>query len=216
MRGSSLLVVSPDPGLRASLASRFSLAGYTVTSASTGTDAVRLLADRRIDLIVVDVAIPDVHELDRDLPEFARRPPVLCMTSFDMLHTLVPEIGSRVEDYVTKPCRTPELLARVHVLLRGQAHALRYGDLALDEHTCRVWRDDRPVQVTAAEFRLLRHLLLNAGQVLSKEQLARHVWAEVRGVNAIEQLVSRLRTKVGDSLIHTRRGFGYWLGSPVA
>ena len=218
-----LLVVAPDAELRGSLAATLSVAGYTVTALATGTEAMPLLRAGEIDLVVVDVDIPDVHELDRDRPAIHARPPVLCISSCELVHTMVPEIGAGVEDYVTKPCRPAELLARVRVLLRDRAPAreqvLRYGDLRLDETVCRAWRGERPLAVTPAEYRLLRHLLRHPGQVLSKEQLAWHVWTEPRGGNAIERLVSRLRLKVDDNddaaprLIHTRRGFGYCLGA---
>jgi DNA-binding response OmpR family regulator len=218
-----LLVVAPEADLRGSLAATLSLAGYTVTALATGAEAMRLLRGGEIDLVVVDVDIPDVHELDRDRPAIHARPPVLCISSCELVHTMVPEIGAGVEDYVTKPCRPAELLARVRVLLRDRAPAreqvLRYGDLRLDEAACRAWRGDRQLTVTPAEYRLLRHLLRHPGQVLSKEQLAWHVWTEPRGENAIERLVSRLRLKVdeaGPPLIQTRRGFGYCLGESAA
>ncbi|MDP9794167.1 hypothetical protein J2S43_002679 [Catenuloplanes nepalensis] len=119
------------------------------------------------------------------------------MTWCESLVDLVPEIGAEVADYVTKPYQAAELLARVEVLLRARDAArdpvLRHGDLLLDEVTCQAWRGDRPLDVTAAEYRLLRYLLHNAGRVLSKDQLAWQVWGEARGSNAIERLMSRLR-----------------------
>jgi DNA-binding response OmpR family regulator len=115
-----------------------------------------------------------------------------------------------------------EVLARMQVLLRGARprgaeSALRYGELVLDDTLCQARRGTRPLRLTPAEYRLLRHLLVNAHRVLSKEQISRYVWGDFRGDNAIEQLVSRLRRKVDRDapvLIHTRRGFGYWLGRP--
>ncbi|GIE90177.1 response regulator transcription factor [Actinoplanes regularis] len=212
-----LLVVAPDPDLRGSLAAQLSLAGYLVTSASTGAGALRLLAEHRVDLIVVDVEIPDLTALAEDRPTFAERPPVLCVVACEFLGTLVPALGTEVADYVTKPLRDAELLARVQVLLRDRSvrpSVLRHGELLLDESTCRGWRGDRPLGLTPAEYRLLRHLMLNAGRILSKDQLAWQVWSESRGVNAIERLVSRVRRKVDDTsppLIRTHRGFGYLL-----
>ncbi|MBU2668090.1 response regulator transcription factor [Actinoplanes bogorensis] len=214
MYGSRLLVVAPEAELRVSLARRLRPAGYLFETACTGGEAIASLGRARADLIIVDVEIPDVYELDRSWPVFADRPPVLCVTPCESLGSLVGELGDRVEDYVTKPCRVAELLARVQVLLRGRS-VLRHGDLRLDERTCRVWRGDRPIEVTASEFRLLRRLLLNAGQVLSKEQLGTSDY----GLNAVERQISRLRRKIdatGPALIHTRRGLGYWLGEGEA
>ncbi|MFC7534026.1 response regulator transcription factor [Actinoplanes sp. GCM10030250] len=214
---SRLLVVAPEPDVRGSLTAQLSSAGYLVTSAATGAAAVRLLGEHHVDLIVVDVEIPDLQALARDRPAFADRPPVLCVTACEFLGTLVPALGAEVEDYVTKPFHGAELLARVQVLLRDRTArpaAVRHGELFLDEIVCRGRRGDRPLNLTPAEYRLLRHLMINAGQVLSKEQLAWQVWGEARGVNAVERLVSRLRHKVDETppaLIQTHRGFGYQL-----
>ncbi|WP_167364411.1 response regulator transcription factor, partial [Streptomyces regalis] len=149
-------------------------------------------------------------------------PPLLFLTTCDSLHRLVPELGPGEKDYVTKPLRIAEVLARVDVLLRRrrperQTAQPRYGDLALDDATCRARRGARALDLTPAEYRLLSHLLVNAECVLSKEQISRYVWGDFRANEAIEKLVSRLRRKVDrdpgePALIHTRRGFGYWLG----
>ncbi|WP_433796090.1 response regulator transcription factor [Actinoplanes sp. CA-252034] len=207
MRNQHVLVIVPEEPLRVSLTDRLIAAGYLVTPVTTGTEAMAHVD--RADLIVVDVDIPDLYDLARARPFLTDRPPIICMTTCDALDLLLPEIGTEVEDWVTKPCRIPELLARVRVQLRQTV--LRHGDLTLDEVVYQAWRGDRPLDVTPAEYRLLRHLLLNAGRVLSKEQLAQGVWGESRDLNTIERLVSRLRQKVGPALIHTKRGFGYRL-----
>jgi DNA-binding response OmpR family regulator len=179
------------------------------------------LTRQRFDLVVLDAALPDLPDLARGRRMApADRPPLLFLASCDSLHRLLPELGLGEEDYVIKPVRVPEVLARAQVLLRRRCPGPRrgmpgYGDLLLDDTTCRARRGPRPLDLTPAEYRLLRHLLANAGRVLSKEQISRHVWGEFRGHQAIEKLVSRLRHKVdeeGPALIHTRRGFGYWLG----
>jgi DNA-binding response OmpR family regulator len=226
--GPHVMVVAHDPDLLDLLIVPLDLAGYRVRPASDGAEALALMAEPRLsfDLIIVDAGIPDLETLARGrLFRPAERPPILCLTSCDHLDRIVPELGFRVEDYVTKPCRITEVLARSEVLLRDRQGGRRdsthsHGDLRLDDAACRAWRGARPLDLTPAEYRLLRYLLVNAEQVLSKEQLARHLWGESRGDNAIERLVSRLRHKVGPALIHTRRGFGYSLGaghpSPVA
>jgi len=224
--GEHVLLVVPDADLLNLLVTPLEMAGYWVMTAVTGAAGLALLRTHHFDLIIADAALPDVDDLARDrrlVP--ADRPPVLCLTTCDHLDRLLPELGLGIEDYVTKPCRITEVLARAHVLLRGRNHGRRegvvcHGELLLDDMVCQAWRGRRPLDLTAAEYRLLRHLLVHAGQVLSKEQLARQLWGEFRGDNAIERLVSRLRQKVDrdePALIHTRRGFGYWLGSqPVA
>jgi DNA-binding response OmpR family regulator len=112
------------------------------------------------------------------------------------------------------------VLDSTQVLLRGgtpvrSPESPRRGDLVLNDTTCLARRGERALDLTPAEYRLLRHLLVNADRVLSKQQICEHVWGEDRPDSAIEKLVSRLRHKVDQEepqLIHTRRGFGYWLG----
>lgn len=219
--GQHVLVVVDDPGDAELLATTLELAGYQVGTADTGAEGMARLARQRYDLVVLDTTLPDLADLARGRRiSPADRPPLLFLASCDSLHRLLPELGLGEEDYVIRPVRVAEVLARVQVLLRRRCPGPRpgmpgYGDLVLDDTTCRARRGPRPLDLTPAEYRLLRHLLANAGRVLSKEQISRHVWGEFRGHQAIEKLVSRLRHKVDQedpALIHTRRGFGYWLG----
>jgi two-component system OmpR family response regulator len=219
--GQHVLVVVDDPGDAELLSTTLELAGYRVGTADTGAEGMARLTRQRFDLVVLDTTLPDLADLARGrriAP--ADRPPLLFLASCDSLHRLLPELGLGEEDYVIRPVRVAEVLARVQVLLRRRCPGPRpgmpgYGDLVLDDTTCRARRGPRSLDLTPAEYRLLRHLLANAGRVLSKEQISRHVWGEFRGHQAIEKLVSRLRHKVdreAPALIHTRRGFGYWLG----
>ncbi|MEV0642950.1 response regulator transcription factor [Streptomyces sp. NPDC050619] len=219
--GQHLLVVAGEPDVAELLSTTLELAGYRISVVGTGTEALARLSQARYDLLVVDATLPDLVRLGRERPVVAHRPPVLLLTAYDSLDQLVPELGLGERDYVTKPFRVAEVLARVQVLLRGpspgrpRAGVLSYRDLVLDDTLCEARRGTRHLDLTPAEYRLLRHLLVNAHQVLSKEQISRYVWGDFRGGNAIEQLVSRLRRKVDRDapvLVHTRRGFGYWLG----
>lgn len=135
----------------------------------------------------------------------------------------LPDLRLDYEDYVVKPVRIAEVLDRAQGLPRGRGGPERhegmpcYGDLVLDDFAFQARRGSRALCLTPAEYRLLHHLLANAERVLSKEQISRHVWGEFRAHGAIEKLVARLRRKVDHeepALIHTRRGFGYWLGCP--
>ncbi|MEN1883022.1 response regulator transcription factor [Streptomyces mirabilis] len=219
--GPHVLVVVEDAETTELLATTMELAGYRVSTVSTGAEAMVRLVEDRFDLVVLDVTLPDLQGLSRG-SRFtpADRPPVLFLTAYQTLGRLVPELGAGREDHVTKPFRIAEVLARAEVLLRDRGpererEGPSYGDLVLDDDTCQAWRGRREIDLTPAEYRLLRHLLVNAERVLSKEQICRHVGGEGRADNAIEKLVSRLRHKVdreGPGLIHTRRGFGYWLG----
>ncbi len=218
--GQHLLIVVDDPDIAELLSTTLELAGYRIQTAESGTEAVARLTEQRFDLVVLDLALPDLEGLGRERRPVAHRPPVLFLTQYDSLGRLLPEVGLGEQDYVTKPFRIAEVLARAQVLLRGRKavrrdNELSYRDLVLDDPACQALRAGRALNLTPAEYRLLRYLLVNAHKVLSKEQIGRYVWGDFHGDNAIEQLVSRLRRKVDREdppLIHTRRGFGYWLG----
>ncbi|MGP4006994.1 response regulator transcription factor [Streptomyces sp. 4N124] len=219
--GQHLLLVVHEPGVAELLSTTLELAGYRTALARTGGEALERLEEQRFDLMVVDSALPDMVSLAQERPVVVHRPPVLVLTEYDSLGALVPELGPGERDYVTKPFRVAEVLARVQVLLRDarpghpRDGTLSYRDLVLDDTLREARRGTRTLDLTPAEYRLLRHLLTNAHRVLSKEQIGQHVWGGHRGDNSIEQLVSRLRRKVdrdAPGLIHTRRGFGYWLG----
>ncbi|MGW7426546.1 response regulator transcription factor [Streptomyces sp. NPDC054813] len=219
--GQRLLVAAGDPDTADLLTTTLELAGYRTGAADGGAEVARRLVAQRFDLVVMDAELPGMDDLAQGRFRPVCRPPVLLLAACESLARLVPEIGAGERDYVTKPFRIAEVLARVKVLLRDVGDGGRWGsrldhaDLVLDDGTCRARRGGRTLDLTPAEYRLLRHLLVNARKVLSKEQIGRYVWGEFRGDNAIEQLVSRLRRKVnpgGPALIHTRRGFGYWLG----
>ncbi|MBZ3901393.1 MULTISPECIES: response regulator transcription factor [Streptomyces] len=225
-----VLVVVDDPGVTELLTTTLELAGYRVTSAATATTAVTAadgtarIARAGCDLIIWDAALPNLERFLRSRHGTpADRPPLLFLTSCDSLHDLVPGLRPGVEDYVVKPVRIAEVLDRARALLRGRGGPERpegmpcYGDLVLDDAACEARRGSRPLGLTPAEYRLLCQLLANAERVLSKEQISRHVWGEYRAHGAIEKLVARLRRKTDQeepALIHTRRGFGYWLGCP--
>lgn len=223
--GQHVLVVG-GPEVTELLSVTLELAGYRTSVAGTGTEALTRAAEHRYDLVVLDTTLPDVPGLgSRRLPPGTHRPPVLFLTADDSLDSLLPELGLGERDYVAKPFRVAEVLARTQVLLRGPGPVRhheggpRYGDLVLDDARCQARRGTLTLDLTPAEYRLLRHLLVNAHRVLSKDQISRYVWGDLRGDNAIEQLVSRLRRKVdrgAPALIHTRRGFGYWLGRAEA
>ena len=217
--GQHLLVAVDEPDNAELLSTTLELAGYRIGTAGNGTEVVARLAEQRFELVVIDAELPEMDALAQGRRLVTHRPPVLLLTGWDALDKLLPELGAGERDYVTKPFRIAEVLARIQVLLRGRGGgrdgALHYADLVLDDTTCQARRGRRTLDLTPAEYRLLRHLLVNAHKVLSKEQISRYVWGDFRGDNAMEQLVSRLRRKVdqeGPALIHTRRGFGYWLG----
>jgi two-component system, OmpR family, response regulator len=213
-----VLVVASDEDLLDLLLTTLGLAGYDVEHVGSGPEGVTRARTARFDLLVVDTSMHGLRHIPRWAPQ-DREMPVLFLVPGDQIDMVASEVGFSGDDYLSKPLRVGDLLARVRLLLRGgsstgQHKVLAQGDLRLDEATCRAWRGERDLDLGPAEYRLLRILLLHVGTVLSKDQIARRVWGEVRDDNAIERLVSRLRRKVDrelPALIRTQRGFGYSL-----
>lgn len=216
--GGRVLVVASDEDVLDLLLTTLGLAGYDVEHVGSAPAAVTRARTEPFDLLVVDTSLPGLRHIPRWAPQ-DREMPVLFLVSGREIDMVTTEVGFSGDDYLSKPLRVGDLLARVRLLLRGgsstgQHKVLVQGDLRLDEATCRAWRGERDLDLGPAEYRLLRTLLLHVGTVLSKDQIARRVWGEVRDDNAIERLVSRLRRKVDrerPALIRTQRGFGYSL-----
>jgi two-component system OmpR family response regulator len=219
--GERVLLVGRSEDVEEVLRPTLALAGYEVETAGTGAAAVDRMDHGRHHLAIVDTAMPELRRIPRRRLRNGRTP-VLFLATGEFLAMLLPEVGRSGEDYLTRPFQITDLLARVRLLLSGQSlgcsdPTLRYGDLVLDDDSCHAWLADSELDLTPAEYRLLRYMVVNAGRVLSKERIADHVWGELRGDNAIERLVSRLRRKVepkSRGLIRTQRGFGYVLETP--
>jgi DNA-binding response OmpR family regulator len=216
--GQHLLVVDDEPGITELLSTTLDLAGYRVSTVQTGHGALSAVETDRPDMVILDVMLPDMDGFTvcRRLAERGHPPPVLFLTARGSIEDTVTGLGIGGDDYVTKPFHVLELLARVHALLRRSGRTdeqvLRSADLALDESKFQVTRSGEPVDLTPTEYKLLRYLMLNAGQVMTKEQILQHVWQHDFGEGVVEKLVSRLRHKVDAGrrpLIHTVRGFGY-------
>jgi DNA-binding response OmpR family regulator len=142
--------------------------------------------------------------------------PVIILTARDDVSDKVSGLEGGADDYVTKPFRFEELLARVRARLRGGAAEeaeLLAGDVALDLFTRRAKKGDREVELSAREFALAEVFFRNAGRVLSREQLLSLVWGYDRdpGSNVVDVYVGYLRRKLGDDVIETVRGMGYRL-----
>lgn len=224
--GQRVLVVDDDPRMAELLETTLRLAGYTVTTANSGAEALRVHESAAPDLLLLDVMLPDVDGFTvcRTLVERGARLPTLLLTARDAIEDRVTGLAIGADDYLTKPFSIPELLARVHALLRRAGPAtepdavLRFADLTLDARSMRVRRADRLIPLSPTEFKLLHYLMLNTDQVVSKDQIVDHVWHSPFDHSVVEKLVSRLRAKVdidAPPLIHTIRGFGYSLRLPA-
>jgi two-component system OmpR family response regulator len=204
-------------------------AGFQVTTATSGLEALQAVQRHRPDLVVLDVMLPDLDGFDvaRRLRTGDTRTPVLFLTARDATEDKIRGLTLGGDDYVTKPFSLEEVVARIRAVLRRTRAGsspppptrLQAADLELDEESHEVWRAGRRVALSPTEFKLLRYLLVNTGRVLSKAQILDHVWQyDFRGDSGIvESYVSYLRRKVDavePRLIHTIRGVGYVLRLP--
>jgi DNA-binding response OmpR family regulator len=194
--------------------------GYTTISVSNGNDAIALARDDSFDLLILDLGMPGIDGQDV-LAELRRRGeslPVIVLTARDDVGDTVRSLEGGANDYVTKPFRFEELVARIRLRLRDTSAAettvLEAGGVSLDLRSRRATTGDGVVELTAREFALLETFVRHAGQVLSREQLLSHVWGYDfdPGSNVVDVYVRYLRRKLGDHTIETVRGMGYRLG----
>jgi DNA-binding response OmpR family regulator len=213
-----LLLVEDDPGLGPALKRAFEQAGFAVDLSSDGPDAEVLGELEPYDAIVLDLGLPGRDGLSvlRHWRTHGRRMPVLILTARGAWHEKVEGLQAGADDYLAKPFHTEELLARLQAIMRrvhGRAEpVLRIGGICLDELRQVVRTEDGTEHaLTGIEFRLLRYLMTHPGQVLSKAQLAEHIYDfdDARDSNVIEVYIKRLRQKIGVERIVTRRGQGY-------
>jgi two-component system OmpR family response regulator len=212
-----VLVVEDETRLSRQLARALSDAGYAVDCASDGERADFLAQTERYDALVLDLGLPKIDGLTllRRWREAGLFVPVLVLTARGSWHEKVQGIDGGADDYVAKPFRMEEVLARLRALIRrssGQAQAeLRCGKLALDPRAARVTVDGVPVKLTSHEFRVLSYLMHHRGRVVSQGELTDHIYAQSfdRDSNTVEVFIARLRRKLGASFIQTVRGLGY-------
>lgn len=212
-----VLVVEDEARLSRLLAHALREAGYAVDCASDGERADFLSQTERYDAVVLDLGLPKVDGLTllRRWRDAGMSTPVLVLTARGSWHEKVQGIDSGADDYVSKPFRIEEILARLRALIRratGQVTSqLRCGNVLLDVRAARVTVSGTPVRLTSHEFRVLSYLMHHRGRVVSQGELSEHIYAHDldRDSNTVEVFVARLRRKLGPSLIETVRGLGY-------
>jgi two-component system copper resistance phosphate regulon response regulator CusR len=193
--------------------------GYTTVSVGDGASAIALGRDDTFDLMILDLGLPvrDGRAVLREIRRRGERMPVIVLTARDGVDDTVGSLEEGADDYVTKPFRFEELLARIRIRLRDdtvtETTVVEVGSIQLDLRTRRATTNGRTIELTAREFALLETFMRHPDHVLSREQLLSHVWGYHfdPGSNVVDVYVRYLRRKIGSDVIETVRGMGYRL-----
>lgn len=217
-----ILVVEDEPVIGAAVADRLSAEGYFVERAYDGPGAVAAFTETGPDLVVLDVMLPgfDGHEVCRQI-QAIRPVPVLMLTARSDETDILVGLGVGADDYLTKPFRMRELVARVAALLRrveranelAAAPSQELGELKVDAKARKVWVRAQEIHLTPTEFDLLALLAASPGEVLTRERLLAQVWgwSDASGTRTLDSHIKGLRAKIGANFVRTVHGVGYAL-----
>lgn len=213
------LLVEDDPRIAEDVARALSSGGFRVEHLADGQDAWFRGGTEGYDLIVLDLGLPKLDGLSvlKRWRAEGVETPVIVLTARGAWTERVEGIDAGADDYLPKPFRMEELLARVRALVRragGRGASVQsFGDLSIDFNRMSVLRSGIPVEVTPLEFRLLAFLAINRDRTIAPSELLEHLYGDedAREANALEAVVARLRRKIGPGIVGNRRGFGYYL-----
>ena len=214
-----ILIAEDEKRIAAFLEKGLAASGFATTVAVTGSDALRLARQGEFDLLILDVGLPekDGFEVLRELRGSGSRLPIVMLTARDGVTDTVSGLEGGADDYVTKPFRFEELLARIRARLRAEhtptETELAVGDMSLDLRTRQVHAGGAAIELSAREFALAELFFRHPGQVLSREQILSQVWGYDfdPGSNVVDVYVGYLRKKIGRERISAIRRMGYRL-----
>lgn len=216
-----ILLVEDEPRLAQFLNLELTSAGYGVTVCGDGMSG--LMSVRQLDphLVIIDWTLPYLSGLEicRRLRQTGSKVPIILLTAKDRIADRVAGLDSGADDYLTKPFRLEELLARIRTRLRNfqNPQMLRYSSLTLNRTTREIFYETQAIKLTVKEFELLEYFLKNPKSVLSRQQIVKEVWnyEHLQNYNIVHVYISHLRQKLEEHnpqrLIHTIRGYGYIL-----
>lgn len=216
-----VLVIEDDQTLRESLCKQLVQEGFGVEQASDGKEGLYFALEYPIDLAIIDLGLPHISGQDiiRELREKGKTYPVLILTARDRWQDKVDGLGAGADDYVVKPFHYEEVSARVNALLRRSggwaSSVLKAGPVSLDTTRQELKVDDVAIELTSYEYRIIEHLMMRAGEVISKSELTDRLYDQdfERDSNVIEVFIGRLRKKIDPENqykpIETLRGRGY-------
>ncbi len=214
-----ILIAEDDQRIAEPLSMALTSAGFVVEIEPDGEVAWYRGDTEEFETVILDLGLPTLDGLTilKRWRAAARNSPERVLTARGRWEEKVEAIEAGADDYVVKPCRVEEVLARVRAIIRrsnGLASSrINFGEYVFDARQMQVSKDGVPIELTPLEFRLLSQLLHNRGRVLSQIELTDHLYSQDsdRDPNSIEQLVGRLRRRLGSGVIETRRGYGYVL-----
>lgn len=214
-----VLIAEDEPRIAAFLEKGFRANGFATAIAPDGQAACEMIASQEFDLLILDLGLPkkDGWTVLEELRGQGEQLPIIILTASDSVYDTVAGLESGADDYVTKPFRFEELLARARLRLRPTRNAqsaemrLQAGNIELDLQSHQIRVGDRQIELSAREFALAETFLRNPGRVLSHEHLLKHVWGYDYdpGSNIVNVYVGYLRKKMGNGYIETVRGMGY-------
>ena len=217
-----VLVVEDDPGLRDQISAALHAEGFTVDTAPDGEEAHFLGDTEPYDAVVLDLGLPKMDGLQvlAQWRQAERSLPVLILSVREAWHEKVAGFDAGADDYLGKPFRMEELIARLRALIRrshGQVRPiLKTGPIRLDTLRGLVTVNGVPVTLTAHELKILSYMMHRKGGIISRTELTEHIYERDFDLdsNTIEVFIARLRKKLGADLIHTHRGQGYRMVDP--
>jgi DNA-binding response OmpR family regulator len=212
-----ILLAEDDDRIAGNVAAALELAGFAVDRQSDGEEIWFRGETESYDAVVLDLGLPSLDGLTilKRWRRAGRAMPVLILTARGNWDERVEGIDGGADDYLTKPFRVEELVARLRALIRratgNPAPIIEAGEIALDTRQMRVSRLGQPIALTPQEYRLVSYLMHHRGRVIDQLELTEHLYLQdfERDSNAVEVLVGRVRRKLGADVIRTRRGFGY-------
>ncbi len=223
-----ILLIEDDVRLVESLSEQLRKEGFAVDVSTDGVEGLYVGEEFPIDLAVIDLGLPEMSGLEviRQLRKRGRDFPILVLTARSDWQDKVEGLEAGADDYVTKPFRFEELMARINALLRrAGGHAqprVKLGPITVDLSAQRVFRDEEEIELTTYEYKVLNYLVMHPDEVVTKTDLSEHIYEEDadRDSNVIEVFIGRLRRKLDPegvmNPIETLRGRGYRLALPVA
>lgn len=195
--------------------------GFEVVVALNAASAIEQFSERLYDLVLLDVNLPDKdgYSVANEIQKQTKDTPIIFLTARDDEKSVIKGFDLNADDYITKPFRNRELISRINAVLRrrgSKADQIKCGELTLNEKTSTVQMNDKNIALSALEYKILRLLMLNSGNIVKRERLLDEIWdfaGNIVNDNTLTVYIKRIREKIGDTKIQTIKGIGYKMES---